>query len=316
MFSRHSLAPPLLALTLLAACGGGGESPEESEAAAPAGAATALRYNRDFVFVASTDEGPLVVPFSFQALDGGAGLERSITGWLARGPDWDRFLEEESLTERSGGVWRVVPDGDLRVLAGGPTEVEALRFERGDRRLRLDLDAPITGWQQGGDSRFRLLEGQLSVGSESVSGPVLEILRVDRTLEDGWPGTQDYDEVFLTGGESLQLVMGESLAGEEASEGFAWVRNGETERTWEEGEVRWLEVRSYQDARRDIPHRWSIRIPGAGIEGEVTADGFDALLGPERGARRAVEVRYTVTGWLLIDGERHEVTGMIRHAQL
>ena len=76
-----------------------------------------------------------------------------------------------------------------------------------------------------------------------------------------------------------------------------------------------MEVRPYQEARRDIPRRWTFRIPGAAVMGEVSAVGFDVEMGPERGARRALEVRYTVEGWVEIGGERSDVTGMIRHTQ-
>ena len=43
--------------------------------------------------------------------------------------------------------------------------------------------------------------------------------------------------------------------------------------------------------------------------------GFDVVLGPERGGRRAVEIRYSVTGWVDLQGERRDVMGTIRHTQ-
>lgn len=304
----------IVAALLLAACGGDGGGDVIEGTPAPPGDG-ALRSNRDYVFVAAAEE-PLVVPFSFRASDTGDALERSTTGWLARGATWDRFLEETSSASRAGGMWRVVPDGDLRVLAGGSTEVESLRFERGDRRLRLDLNSPATGWNQGGEARFRVLDGQLTIGAETFDGSVLEILRGDRTLEDGWPASHQHDEIFLTAGESMQVVMAATADPEGISEGFAWVRTGDVERDWPQVDIRWLEVRALQDARRDVPNRWILRVPEAGIQGELTASGHDAVLGPEREARRAVEVRYTVTGWIEVDGERRDVRGMVRHSQL
>lgn len=305
----------VLVVAALAACGGTGDSPGEAEGASPNGGTETLRYNRDYVFVARTAEGPLVVPFRFRASDGGEDLERTVTGWLARGGTWDRFLEEQSRTSRSAGVWRVLPDGDLTVLAGGATEVEGLRFDRGDRRLNLDLGSPLTGWNQGGETRFRILEGQLNVGGEAYSGPVLELLRVDRVRADGWPAPQEFDALFLTSGDSLQMMIAEGLGTGSKREGFSWYLDGEIERNWDQGEVRWVEVLPYQEARRDIPRRWTFRIPGAAVTGEVSAAGFDVEMGPEREARRALEVRYTVEGWVEIDGQRSDVTGMIRHTQ-
>jgi hypothetical protein len=195
------------------------------------------------------------------------------------------------------------------------TEIETLRFARGDRHLRLELDSLLTGWNQEGETRFRLIKGNLDVGPESFSGPVLEVMRVEQTLDDGWPPGQDFDVVFLTSGDSLQLVVAETLAGAGEGQRYAWLRTPAEVRAWKEGEIRWLDVRSYDEARRDIPTRWSIRVPAADVVGELEAVGFDSALGPERGGRKAIEIRYTVRGWIEIQGSRRSVTGTIRHTQ-
>src|SRR5690606_18089771 len=108
-----------------------------------------------------------------RTIDRGEELERSALGWFARGPTWDRFLEASRVTSAVGGVWRVVPFDGLRVIAGGPAEIEAFRYTRAERRLRLELRDIDVDWIQGGDSRFRLLSGQLLVGTQPVPGPVL-----------------------------------------------------------------------------------------------------------------------------------------------
>ena len=273
------------------------------------------RYTREFVFLAPSSSGPLVIPFDFNAREQGDEIERGVRAWLARGSVWDRFLDETTETTVAGGVWRVVPIADLRLNVGGPAQIEAFDFQRGERQLRLELDSPLSDWQQGDETRFRLLRGRAIVGTEVVSGPVLELLRHDRILEDGWAPGQDFDAVFLSTGDSIQLVLAETLSGDGEGEGYAWIRTPSAERTWEDGELRWLEVRAYQDARRDIPIRWSFRVPGADVTGELESEGFDAILGPERGGRRAVEIRYTVSGWVELGGVRRDVVGTIRHTQ-
>lgn len=307
----------LLAPLILAACGGAGDSPVEAEGETLSADATILRYNREYIFVSPRADVPLVVPFTFRARDDGAELERDARGWLARGATWDRFLDETGRGARTGGVWRVVPQGDLRVAAGGPAEIETIRFERGERRLRLDLDTPLTAWNQGGDTRFRLVAGRLSIGAETMAGPVLEMLRVERSLGDGWPPGQDFDALFLVSGDSIQLVMADAVENDDEGASYAWTRRGGRERVWDAAEIRWLEVRAFQEARRDVPRRWSFRIPGSEIGGEVEALGFDAVLGPERAGRRAVEIRFSVEGWIGVEGddEVRRVTGMIRHTQ-
>jgi hypothetical protein len=309
---RH-LSSVLVASVVLAAC----EEPPRPEipsvGVVEQEAVPLFRYNREYIFVSAGGDPPVIAPFSLSAIDNGVELERQSQGWLARGATWDRFLDESAVTSRVGGVWRVVPQGDLRVIAGGIAEVEGLRFTRAERRLRLDLDDPVSDWNQGGETRFRLLDGRLFVGSEAISGPVLEILRVERMTEDGWPPPEELDAFFLTSGDSLQLVLAESNA--EAEPAYAWLRTSEGDQSWAGGEVTRLETRPLDDARRDIPVRWSFQLNEVGLIGEVEASGFDAVLGPERGGRRAVEVRYSVVGWLEVEDARWPVTGMIRHIQ-
>jgi hypothetical protein len=317
MIKSHSAgALAFAAAVVLSACGAPENTAADTAAAAEAIRARSLfRYNREYIFVGPGDGNPIVVPFTFRSVERGDDLERTVQAWLARGGTWERFLDEGNRTSAAGGVWRVVPHEGLRVAVGGPSEVESFHYELGERRLRLELEDPITDWSQGAESRFRLLNGWLSVGAETVPGPVLELLRVERTLDDGWPPGEDYDWLFVTSGDSIQLVVAETIGTEGPEAQYAWTRLPEGERMWPEAEVRWLEMSPYEEARRDIPRAWTFRIPSAGIEGELQAAGFDALLGPERAGRRAVEIRFTVNGWVDIQGDRREVAGMIRHTQ-
>lgn len=302
-------------LLLFAACGGASDALDEANRANSSADNAHFRYYREYVFIAPSGEEPLVVPFNFSSTEIGEEIQRGVRGWLARGPAWDRFLDETERASSAGGVWRVVPQADLRITAGGSTQLETLHFQQNERQLRLEFEEPLTEWQQGGETRFRLLRGRLSIGAEMISGPILELLRVERTLEDGWPPGQDFDSLFLTSGDSIQLLLAETLSGDRQGEGHAWIRTRGSERVWNDGELRWLSVQPYENARRDIPTGWSFRVPGAAVIGEVEAVGFDTLLGPERGGRRAVEIRYSVRGWMEIQGMRREVFGTIRHTQ-
>src|SRR5690606_34225011 len=105
-----------------------------------------FHYHREYVFLAPSPEGAVVVPFDFQAAQSGGEIEREVRAWLARGEVWDRFLEESTLITGAAGVWRVVPQGDLRIRVRDPGEVETLRYDSGDRQLRVDLHAPLTQW--------------------------------------------------------------------------------------------------------------------------------------------------------------------------
>jgi hypothetical protein len=304
-----------VAAMLLAACGNADEP-----IGAPAGPVAVqstvvapFRFTREYVFVSAGDGAPVLAPFAMVATDDGERLHRRWYGWLARGAQWDRFLDDSRVTSRLGGVWRVLPTNEMRVIASGPSEVESLHYQQGERRLRMVLGDARSEWNQGGDNRFRILDGTLSVGAETTEGMIFEMLRVERTESDGWPASHEVDAAFLTSGDSLQLLMSDAPAEDDAS--FTWVRTPIEDRTLPGGEVAWLEVEPLEDARRDIPISWTLANEAVGLTGELRAIGRDVILGPERGGRRAVEIRYSVEGSIEVSGETWPVTGTIRHGQ-
>lgn len=271
-------------------------------------------YTREYVFVGERADAPLVVPFAFRASDTGSALERTARGWLAHAATWDPFLTEAWSTPRASGVWRIVPRGPLSLVADGPLDLSALWFEHGDRRLRLDLRAPLSGWTQGDDARYRFRDARLQLGPESVPGTVVEGLRIRRPPTGR--ARDDDDWLFLVSGDSLRLLVAEASGGERsARRTLAGAIRGEAESWWDDAQVRWVEMRPLEEARRDVPLRWSFSVPAAGIHGEVVALGYNIQLGEERGGQRAVELRYTVEGWVEIDGARSPVIGTIRHNQ-
>lgn len=313
--SRGTLHLLLGSLLAVAACERAGAPAAESGSGVGAPDATQPRYLREYVHLAERAEAPLVVPIAFRAVERGEEIDRTVRGWLAHGATWDAFLEESWPTPRTSGVWRVLPRGDLRLAVGGATDVEALWYRRGERNLRLRLNRPLSGWQQGNAVRFRLLESSVQLGPEVVPGVVLETLQVHRPA-GGPREARDTDWLFLTAGDTLRLVIGEAPGGEDgAGRGFAWISRGQVERGWDRAEIRWVELRSYEEARRDVPLQWSFRVPEAGIQGEVSALGMHVAVGPERPGRRAVEARYTVEGWVEVEGQRGAVIGFVRHVQ-
>lgn len=302
---------PILLLAALAACGGP-EAPVEAGEGAGDGSGPTFRYAREYTFVGMRADTPFVVPFAFRATPAGESLDREARAWLGRGASWEQFLDESYTNAASSGVWRVLPRGSLGLAAGGPTEVEALWFRQGSRRLRLDLGAPLTEWTQGEDVRYRVDQARLTLGEESMPGVALEMLRVERADDDGAS-----DALVVASGDSLRLLVAEAMDGEGEGRGVAWMRGPEGDRAWDVAEVRWMEVEPYEEARRDIPVRWTFRVPQAGLYGQVESMGYTVVLGEERAGRRALEARYTVRGWVQRDGQvtRSKVTGMLRHQQ-
>lgn len=309
----------LLAAAVFAACEGGAAPGILPEAADAEGPERLARYTRDFVFLGEMGEAPLVVPFTFSSVAHPDSVVRTARGWLAHGPTWDPFLDERHASATPAApeaVWRVLPLGGLRVVAGGSTEVEVLSFRQGERALRLRLQQPVSSWNRGEDARYRLVRGRVSLGGELIPGTVLEVQRARRTPGGAPEAAGEFDWLFLTDGSEIQLLLAEAMGGAQPGERtFGWTSLGGSERSWDAAEIRWLDMRPYERARRDIPVRWSYRIPEAGVFGEVQAVGYDVTVGAERGGRRSVEVRYTVDGWVEAGGDRYPVYGMIRHLQ-
>jgi hypothetical protein len=306
-----------LAVVLLAGC----RAPEPAQTTRPPEPADTTApqtvHAREFLFVGERAGVPLVVSFQFATVEQAPGLRRSVRAWLAQGPQWERFLDQAADSpSAAGGVWRIVPQGDLRVIAGGPHEVEALVFRSGERQLRLAPAILRATWAPREDLQYRLYEASVEVAAQPLRGSVLEAYRVLRGDPEFVVAGGAVDWLFLTDGRDIQLVLAESLDPQPSPEKtFAWVVRPEEERTWASAEVRWLEMMPVEAARRDAPVAWSLRVPEAGLSGEVHSVGWDLQLGPERPGRRALLLRHNVEGWIEVGGERVRIFGYLRHSQ-
>lgn len=310
---RYSFAAILL--SLLASCGTD-DAVDVQDASSAMSSPVEPRYTRDYIFIGERADAPGAAIFEFQVTDRDSTLERRTRGWLAHADTWDPFLDVSWPASEASGVWNILPHDELRIAVGINGDLEQIRYSRDAQSLDLSLGEPLATWSQGEDTRYRVIDGMIHLGQETTPGMILEILRARRvSREDGF-AYGDYDRLFLTDGSDLHLVIAEAIGGEDSDERtFGWVLSDGDERVWSEAEVRWLEMRPLDDARRDIPLRWSLRIPASDLVGEVEALGFDFTLGPDQAGRRAVEIRYTVEGWVERDGERHRVFGVVRHAQ-
>jgi hypothetical protein len=292
-------------------------APEMTRAAAPIDTVgVTTRYTREFVFVGERAGVPLVVPFAFTSREEGAQLDREVRAWLGHGAEWDAFLHESWSTPPGGGVWKVLPQGDLRIVAGGPSEVEALVFRRGERRLRLRPEILRASWAVRDELQYRLFEGRLELAGQGIRGSVLEAYRVMRGPADELAAPGALDWLFVTDGGSLHLLLTEAFGGPDvADKTFAWSVSAVAEQSWPSAEVRWLEMLTLEQARREVPVAWSFRIPTGGVEGEVYSLGYDLQLGPDRPGRRAVLLRHNVEGWARVGEDRYRIFGLLRHSQ-
>jgi hypothetical protein len=305
----------LLALGLgLSGCSGDDATEEQSTTPLPESGG--WRYERGLTFVAREGDGLLAVPFAFRVLPQGEQHLREARAWLARGDAWDAFVNDQWTASPAAGVWRVLPHGDVRLGASSSGGIEWLSFSSGDRRLRLEMNEEAEGWYGAERERFRISSGTLRLATEAIGGSVVEEMRVT-----GRPDTADgggvLDRIILLDREGLALYLLHERM-ETATDTVhrpSWVLARGMSQPSQDGRVRWVQVRPFEDARRDIPLHWAFAAPDARIHGEVTALGLDAFLGEEQGGRRGVEVHYNVEGWLERDGNRVEVVGIVRHEQ-
>jgi len=284
------LVSPCL-IFLLASGGGCAPTPPEPEEPAVE-VAESPRYAREFAFVGQREGESISLLFSFAASTEQGATHRRSRGWVGHGAGWEQFLDAEATTEDGGAVWRIVPTQELRVMVGGPAEIEALAFRRPDRALRLEVDGVRSGWTTFRHSRFRMLDGRLRLGPGWVDGVVLEVQRFLPRPAEG----EEASWVLLSDGGETQMVVAEMRAGDGPPERLAWTLFGDEERTWEGFALRARDTFAFDEARRDIPGGWEIVIPEARIRATAGTDALDPVAGEERRGRRAVDARYVLSG--------------------
>jgi hypothetical protein len=314
--SRRARRHGSIALLGLLAAACGDRSPEQAQLATVPGdtAAGDPRYTREYTFLGRNQGTPIAATLAFTASPRGTHLQRTARGWLARGEEWDRFLDARWATSGVGGVWRIVPHEALVVIADGPDEVDALVFRRGDRTLRLYPGQGVSTWDRREGHRVTVRRGILEIAHRPLEGYVVESLILDQPGSQAHsPGTT-YDRAILTDGDQLLFVLGDG-SHDDGAKRLGWGIAAGMEHRWQEVDLRWLHVRPEAQARRDVPLQWSVRIEEADIDGEIVSLTHDLQLGPESGGRRPVEMQHMVEGWLTVDGEQVHVFGTLRHVQ-
>jgi hypothetical protein len=296
-------------LLALAACTSE-PGPRAARTTAAESTAAETRLTRELLFVGRSQGRPLVASIAFRSFDVDSLRAREIRGWLARDSRWETFLDERWTASAVGSAWMVVPHGDLRMAAGGPTGVEALWFDRGARRLRLRIGEVLGQWNRGATTRIHLMAAALNVGGDPTQGVVVELLRVRRPAEEE-PGVSQ--QLILTSGDSLVLLVDRAVGRGREPGALVWLRDGEGPREWTDVRVQTSGGRLLLDARREIPRRWTVTVAEAGLRVDVRGLGFAAEVGEERAGRREVEARYTVSGWIERDGRRTAVSGLARY---
>lgn len=266
-------------------------------------------YERNLVFMTVDADSAIVVSWFFRTSSSAEGVERLTEGWLARAGIWEPFFRDQWISAASRTPFRIQPRGPMDLVIGAGGTLERILFAEGQRQLEVVIDEGMSDWSGNRGETFRVHQGAAIFGDQRVEGIVLDM---NRARLRGAP--QPGEWIFLTGPRRLVIVI-ESPGGSPAY--TAWGRIGEEEFRWPVVQVEWSSVRSFEEARRDVPVEWKIRSIGSvdGVELTIANVGMDLRVEEGAGPILPVNGLYQVAGWALLAGDSLEVRGLVRHVQ-
>ena len=264
-------------------------------------------YERNIVFVTMGADSAIIVPWLFRSAASEQGIERTAEAWLARAGLWEPFLTDRWDSPPTRSPFRIHPHGPMDLVVGPDGVIEEILYADGPRRLEVIIDEGMSDWSGSLGETFRVHQGAVHLGDQRIEGLILDMSRV-HLRESPFPG----EWMFLTGPGRLALVIVQDGG---SATYAAWGRRGEEEYRWPEIDVEWSAVRSFEEARRDVPVGWGIRTPNGDLALSIASAGMELHAGPGEGPLLPVEGLYQVSGWLSLAGDSLEVRGLVRHLQ-
>ena len=77
----------------------------------------------------------------------------------------------------------------------------------------------------------------------------------------------------------------------------------------------WRSVRSFEEARRDVPDEWELRSPNGNLVVTLVNAGMELRVAAGEGPILPVDGVFQVTGTVVLAGDSLEVRGLVRHVQ-
>ena len=264
-------------------------------------------YERNVVFMTVGADSAIIVPWFFRASSSEEGVEREVEGWLRRRGLWEPFFRDQWSSEPTRTPSRIQPRGPMDLVVGVTGSLERILFAEGPRQLEVVIDEGMSDWSGNRGETFRIHQGAALFGDQRVDGIVLDMNRA-RFRDGPEPG----EWMFLAGPGRLAILV-ESPGGSPAYTG--WGRRGEEEFRWPEVEVIWRSVRSFEEARRDVPDEWELRSPNGNLVVTLVNAGMELRVAAGEGPILPVDGVFQVTGTVVLAGDSLEVRGLVRHVQ-
>jgi hypothetical protein len=272
-------------------------------------------YERRFIFLGPGQRLPTALLLDFVALSDGHGLQRGVRARLADGTEWVRLMDEGWRMDGMRDPWRLVPHPPLALIVGDGDDLIGL-VVRGDTEVRLEPGAPFAEHSPDRGTQLVLRRARLTVGADIVQGILLDA-QLGRALDptatrgreddaEATPAARPGGEALLLGPDGLHLVFATTGSGR-----IAWINASGRDDVRRGAQLQAVGWDRTDDGTRTAS-TW--RVLGGGLEGELEAevwDGVDVVNVPT-----AEGIGYAIaTGWVEIDGVRHEVYGLVRHVR-
>jgi hypothetical protein len=121
----------------------------------------------------------------------------------------------------------------------------------------------------------------------------------------------------VVSGDSLQVILHASATenGADQNPYQGWARLDFRNLLYPDLQVRWLETRSFERARREVPAGWRVADPSGRLEGSLEVRSSWLQAGEGTGPQLPVDALFEVAGVLTLDGVDYPVRGLFRHTQ-
>ena len=278
---------------------------EAEEAASDGGLGTT--YQRTVVFVDTSKDTAMFVPWDFENRAEADGVRRSVRGWLGRGGQWSQFMEDEWTTAPTRAPWRIVHRGAVRLVIGQEDALQDIYYQQGLRELSVGLGDVVVEWSGQRGGTYRLLAGTARLSGVETEGLVLDVFTARARESD-----QFAEWGLLIGDDQLQFLIADL---EGPGEYRAWARHRSEDLFWPTVTVTWAETRTFERARREIPVGWRFESSDGDLSGEFESVSWHLQTLEGAGAILPVLGVYEVAGHVTTGGTRIPVRGFLRHFQ-